>query len=87
MTDRHGPIIDPFEREGDSMDSDTAKNALRHDFDKVHQEHTAMIEAFTSVNRQHGDMLTALQRVEKEHDAMNRELAEIKTMLQTLLNR
>jgi hypothetical protein len=61
--------------------------ALRDEFEKVHNEHTAMIEAFKSVNHQHGDMLTALQRVEKEHDAMNHELAAIKTMLQTLLNR
>jgi hypothetical protein len=69
------------------MSDEQILKTITREFDKVYTDHTKMMDAFTAVNHQHGDMLSAFQKVEKEHERMNREIAEIKEMLKTLLAR
>lgn len=69
------------------MSNDPILNAVNKEFAKVYQEHTRMLDSFHQVNHQHNDMLVSFSRVEKEHEAMNRELAEIKDLLKTILKR
>lgn len=69
------------------MSDDAILNAVNQEFKKVYQEHTRMLESFHKVNHQHDEMMSSFTRVEKEHAAMNRELAEIKDLLKTILKR
>lgn len=69
------------------MSNDPILNSVNKEFEKVYREHTQMLESFHQVNDQHKDMLTAFSRVTQDHEAMNRDLAEIKDLLKTILNR
>lgn len=69
------------------MNTDTIIQALRKEFEKVNREHTLMMERFQQVNQQHDTMLSSFTHVEKEHQAMGRELADIKALLTSILDR
>ncbi len=69
------------------MDSENFLNTVNEEFQKVSKEHSDMKSSFNDVNAQHDEMLKALKKVELQHNSMNNELADIKEMLQLLLNK
>jgi septal ring factor EnvC (AmiA/AmiB activator) len=69
------------------MDSEKFLNTVTNEFQKVSKEHAEMKDSFNEVNAQHDEMIKALKKVEKQHNTMNNELADMKAMLQQLLNK
>lgn len=69
------------------MNKDSIIQAIQKEFEKVNHEHTHMMKRFQHVNQQHDTMLSSFTHVEKEHQAMNRELADIKALLTSILDR
>lgn len=69
------------------MDIDNFIHNVNKELSKVSKEHADMRGSFSSVSGQHDQMLQAFKRVEKQHETMNEELAEIKMLLQRLLEK
>ena len=67
------------------MNTEIIIQSLQKEFEKVNLEHSLMMERFQQVNEQHDTMISSFTHVEKEHEAMNRELAEIKNLLSSIL--
>ena len=69
------------------MSNDQIIAKIAEEFAKVNGEHDKMMNFFETVNRQHDDMLTAFKNVEKDHKTMTRDIADIKALLNSILNK
>ena len=69
------------------MSNEKIIDTITSEFERVNKEHVRMMDFFSQVNTHHEDMLTVLSKVEKEHEKMNRDLHEIKALLNTLIDK
>lgn len=69
------------------MSDEKILGKISAEFEQVNKEHVRMMDFFNTVNLQHEDMITAFKNVEKEHEKMTKDIAEIKSMISSVLDK
>lgn len=75
------------QKKGVIMSDEKILGKISAEFEQVNKEHVRMMDFFNTVNLQHEDMITAFKKVEKEHEKMTKDIAEIKSMISSVIDK